>query len=213
MKFKIHHPKLLVVVLLLIIGLTSTAVLLAGCQGNSSSEPPVFPEMPINAQLTEPDKQEAVDIARNSGIVRDINGDQDWEATEIYRHKIEGAEGIRIIAKWETPVMSDGPWELVRCQGSRKLAVSSQVSNITLLAVYVDMGTREVVGYGVSTPDDEEPGLRGNVDPVFSPRMVTLSCRSMTIRAERRYTTGSVRTWDAFVLLESPTTSRLAQSL
>ena len=67
MKFKIHHPKLLVVVLLLIIGLTSTAVLLA-CQGNSSSEPPVFPEMPINAQLTEPDKQEAVDIARNSGI-------------------------------------------------------------------------------------------------------------------------------------------------
>ena len=170
MKFKIHHPKLLVVVLLLIIGLTSTAVLLAGCQGNSSSEPPVFPEMPINAQLTEPDKQEAVDIARNSGIVRDINGDQDWEATEIYRHKIEGAEEIRIIAKWETPVMSDGPWELVRCQGSRKLAVSSQVSNITLLAVYVDMGTREVVGYGVSTPDDEEPGLRGNVNPVFSPR-------------------------------------------
>ena len=59
-----------------------------------------------------------------------------------------------------------------RCQGSRKLAVSSQVSNITLLAVYVDMGTREVVGYGVSTPDDEEPGLRGNVDPVFSPRIL-----------------------------------------
>ena len=152
MSLKVHHPRLLIMVLLLVVGVTSASVLMA----RSQPEPPVFPDVPVNSPLSADEEEKAVEIARESGIVKSINGDQDWEAKNTYRTKIEGTESVIFVAEWDDPVESSGPWSLVRCKGSRKLVVESEISNITLLAVYVDMEAESVAGWSVDSPSNTE---------------------------------------------------------
>ena len=156
MRLKIHHPKLLVAVLLVIMTATTLTAVVAQGIGSKDSVPGAFPSIPINAQLTSEEEEDAVNIVKTSGVVKYINGGQSWEASRIARTKIDGTEAIELTATWETPAESDGPWPVVRCQGTRKVVTTNTVSNITRLTVFIDMEAREVAAYSLPGPDSPD---------------------------------------------------------
>ena len=174
MKLKIHHPRILIVLLLMIAAAASAAILLA-----NESEDDEFPtkSLPIPAvpiatpiPLSEKDKDEAVNIVKESGVVEGINGGQDWEAARIARASLAGTEGVRVDITWSEPVESSGPWSVLHCGGTLKALAPTPWRQVTRLKVTVDMKARSVAGLAVvSEPEDvplpvqESPSLSDTV--------------------------------------------------
>ena len=161
MKLKIQHPRILVVLLLIIAAAASAAILLAN--EDKEDEFPTkslpIPAVPIATPipLSEKDKDEAVNIVKESGVVEGINGGQDWETTRIVRTSLAGSEGIALHVRWSEPVESSGPWPLIRCSGTLKMFSTARWSQVTELRVTVDMKARSVEGLGVIGERDDIP--------------------------------------------------------
>ena len=110
--------------------------------------------------LTGQQKQEAEQIIRASGVVELVNGGQGWDADwRVLRraNSIPGTQGVRVEVFWERPVDSSGPWSLVKCRGTRKISHTQKWGHITRLVTWVDLGTKSVVGYGVTSEPEDDP--------------------------------------------------------
>ncbi len=166
MKLKIHHPRILVVVLLIIGALSSTAILLANQGEEFPTRALPIPTAPTPPPLSEQDQEDAIAIVKRSGVVKSINQGQDWKPENIYRAKIKGTEGILLEPKWSGPVESSGPWSVLYCSGTIKAFTTESWSQITRLVVWVDMEDSSVAGFGVtSEPEDEPQPVLGSLDP------------------------------------------------
>ena len=145
---KIHHPRILLV-LLLVVGLIGGTVAVVANQQDSDVKAMPLP-IPTPGPLDEAAKQAAVDIVRQSGVVERIAGNQPWIASYFFRSAIAGTtNGVGFNASWEQPVESSGPWSSVRCRGTRVFSSSSVWANVTRLKIDVDVEHREVVGLSV----------------------------------------------------------------
>ena len=156
MKLKVHHPRILAVLLLMIGALASAALLLA----DQGEELPIrflpITTAPATTPLSEQDREDAIAIVKGSGVVETISQGQNWEPEKIYRSKIAGTEGVRLEATWSDPVESSGPWTFLHCSGTVKAFTRDSWSQVTRLVVWVDMEDRSVAGLGVtSRPEDE----------------------------------------------------------
>ena len=188
MKLKMPHPRVLFMLLLLIGALASTAILLADdpeefptefeplrtaptptpLTEQETDDPEEFPTefsplrtAPTPTPLTEQEKEDAISIVTASGVVKSISGGQEWKPEQIYRAKLAGTEGIRLDAVWANPVESAGPWSLMFCSGTRQSYTSLLWHDVTRLVVWVDMESRSVAGFGVTSEpeDDTQPHL------------------------------------------------------
>ena len=162
MKFRIHRPWILVTLLAVIGTVTAAAVLLANNGMTSPAQAVNVPAPGVSTQLTEEEKEKAVRIASESGVVKTINNDQDWKAEFFASTKLDGTEGAILEAVWQDPVESSGPWMPIHCSGTRKGYETSRWTNVTRLVVFVDMENESVAGYGVTSSiwdDDPQPVL------------------------------------------------------
>ncbi len=155
MQFKIHHPRILLVLLMVIGAVTASAVLLADRGGSEPVRSVEIPAAPLKPP-TEKQKQDAIDIAKASGIVEQINGGQDWTVEHIYWVELAGTEAIGFEIKWQEPVDSQGPWTLFHCTGTRKVVTPVDWSGITRLTVYVDMNSQSVAGHAVMSDENDK---------------------------------------------------------
>ena len=145
---RIHHPRILLALLLVMGLIGGTVAIIANDQDPYGA--PVSLPIPTPLPLDEAEKQDAVDIVRQSGIVERIAGNQPWTDSYFFRSAIAGtANGVGFIASWEQPVESSGPWSLVRCRGTRAFSSSNAWANVTRLKIDVDVELREVVGLSV----------------------------------------------------------------
>ena len=157
MGLRVRRPKLLVFVLLGIMLVGSSMALYASQR--DGAEPPVFPAIPVSANLTPEQEQEAKAVVDASGIVKHINGDQDRKASDFYAVKVGGKEVVRMIAAWDDPVTTSGPWTSVMCQNTRRAVGTMEFTNVSKLAVHVDVPGEEVIGTAVgAAPRDGSGG-------------------------------------------------------
>ena len=169
----IYKPKLLVFVLLGIMIMGSSVGLYAA-QGSSPTAP-LFPAIPTSASLTPEEEQEVREIVANSGVVKEINGNQDWEASEFYHIKVGGEEVVRLEATWANPVTSSGPWTNAICQGTRKTVGTMEFSNIKKLALFVDVKERAVIGNVIGAPEDSVDVEQGALaEPLTSEHKIAI---------------------------------------
>ena len=118
---------------------------------------PTWTNMPY---LTSQQKQEAEQVMRASGVAELVNGGQGWDAdwrTLRRASAIPGTQGVRVDVFWERPVDSSGPWSLVKCRGTRKMSHTQKWNHITRLVTWVDLETKSVVGYGVTSEPEDDP--------------------------------------------------------
>ena len=94
MKLKIHHPRILVALLLVIGAVASAAILLADQREEVPTNSLSIPTAPISTTLSKQDQEDAISIVKTSGVVESINGGQGWEPELVSRTKIAGREGI-----------------------------------------------------------------------------------------------------------------------
>lgn len=156
MRFKIHYPKALVLTLLGIVGISSALVIQAA--GQESYSEPVFPAVPKSARVNSEEEQRARDIVDQSGIVKEINGDQDWVASGFYPVAVGSKEAVKLEASWPNPVTSSGPWINVICQGTRKTEGVMEFSDVTKLTLHVDLAANEVIGTAIAAPPEDSKG-------------------------------------------------------
>ena len=116
MSFKIHHPRLLLLFLLVTGAITAVAVLVADTQERGGTAVP-FPAPPTPAPLSDDDIKTAEDVLRQSNRVPGVAGDQPWTASEFYPRTIAGTNNaIAFLVSWQKPVESSGPWRTLDCQ-------------------------------------------------------------------------------------------------
>ena len=163
MKLQIHHPRLLILTLLIISSLTTAGVIVANWD-KPVLETQAF-SIPVPADLeppTEAEVNDAVAITRDAGWVSAVAGDQEWTLlnTEWGGQpkwiSIPGNTqlGIRFTAAWEDPVESDGPWYRTQCQVTRLRKGYTTFSNIHAITVIVDMDQRTPLTRSVAAPFD-----------------------------------------------------------
>lgn len=155
LKLKTHHPRVLLVLLLMIGALASTAILLADQCGEVPTESVAIPTGSTVAPISEQEKEDAVNIVTESGVVKQINGGQSWKPSFFSRAKIGGVEGIRLDSKWNDPVDSSGPWSLLFCSGTRQSFATVHWSQVTRLVVWVDLEREVVAGFGVTSVSED----------------------------------------------------------
>ena len=142
-----------------------TSPLVSGSlEGGDNKETTFTPIQQIGTPLpTVSDEElvEALRVARTSGVIEEINGGQEWshDPVYVYVRRLGGVEAVTFHAIWENPVESSGPWVLIWCQGTRKLTTYARWTNITRLAVTVDIENDEVVTYAPMGHDGIEPVL------------------------------------------------------
>ena len=159
MKLQLHHPKVLVVILLAIASVTAVGLLFASDAGDKES---TFTPIPVTGTLStvsDKDLLEALRVAKASGVIEKINDGQGWTHDYVTRKKFDGVEAVRFDASWENPVESSGPWILFHCQGTRKMTAYAQWTNITRLVVTVDIENDELIAYSPMGDDGNEPVL------------------------------------------------------
>ena len=145
---KIHHPRILLA-LLMVIGLIGGTVAVFATQQDAQPLP-IPPPLPLG----EADEQAAVAVLRESGVVDRIAGSQAWSASDFYRRP----SGVYLMATWEQPVAYSGPWlDGDNCQGTRALEFSSTWTGITQLAIIVDVENAAVVHYVPHGPRRANP--------------------------------------------------------
>ena len=184
MKLQVHHPKLLAIFLLAIAAVTVVGVLFAsGGDDKEITSTPVpvenylpedrettFNPIPVENPLpvvSEESLQEALLIAKASGVLDKISGNQEW--THDHRFvsvaDVGGAKGVRFDAVWEEPVESDGPWQLVKCKNTRLYISLARWTNITRLSLIVDLANSELVHYAPIGEEGNEPVLHTGAHP------------------------------------------------
>ena len=162
MNLKIHHPRLLVAVLLVVLGLSSATVLFADDLNLGQKAKGVFPAIPVSQQVTPEEQEKAVKIVKDSGVVELVSGNQEWTASDGFGKKVGGNTVAKLYASWENAATSSGPWIDAECQGTRITVVSAEISNIKKLALWVDIEDENVVAY---VPGAADPGEAGPVEP------------------------------------------------
>ena len=75
--------------------------------------------------LTEDEIEKALSIIKKSGVVKFINGNQDWTHELVHPQKYNGFEGAGMDVVWSDPVASPGPWALTGCQGTHSPAAKA----------------------------------------------------------------------------------------
>jgi hypothetical protein len=161
MKFTLHHPRLLVSILLLLGIMTTSALLLA--DGGDEVVPTRFIPFPVAepaAPLTEEQKQAMARTVKESGVVEFISGAQEWTFDVIGTPKINGHESASMIVSWENPVDNSGPWTLVKCDGALRMVSSRGFTGITQLMVHVDREDNAVLAYSVTGESGEDPVIQ-----------------------------------------------------
>ena len=137
--------------------------------------------------LTEQQKQEAAEIIRASGIVKLVNRGQDWEADWRALRKansIPGTKGVTVKVFWERPVDGSGPWSLIKCRGTRTISHTQKWSQITRLVTWVDLESKSVAGYGVtSEPEDDPAAKMGNPNLIGIVRLYDVQAGKRLITA------------------------------
>ena len=160
-------------------GLLTVCLLLLTACSDVESPPNSVATQETQGSLDEADKQAAVDILQQSGVVDRIAGPQAWTASDFYQRPVGLTIGVYLIATWEQPVEYSGPWlDGDNCQGTRSLEFSSTWTGITQLGIIVDVGQAEVVHYmpydpGRTNPSQEapttsQPHKRGRCGPGWS---------------------------------------------
>ncbi len=118
---------------------------------------------------TEEEKRAGAEILRKSGIVKRINGGQEWEPV----HRISGYTAqtgnrkLSVEAVWVTPAVHSGPWSWTECDDPRKVVLKQSWSNITRLKARIDLDEGRILHYSPSVwgPDDEQPVI-GPLNPI-----------------------------------------------
>ena len=152
MSFKIHHPRLLLLFLMIIGAITVVAVLMANTGEPKGTDVP-YRASPTPAPLSDDDIKTAEDVLRQSNRVTVVAGDQPWTASEFYRTPIGGTNNaVSFLVSWQKPVESSGPWRTIDCQGTRMYDGPDFWGNITLLGVVVDLERQEVMEFGITSP-------------------------------------------------------------
>ena len=105
--------------------------------------------------LSDAEIEEAVSIIRASGVVKNVNGGQEWTYELVNSQKYDGFEGAGMDVVWTNPVAYAGPWALTGCQGTRKLMTFADWSNITRLEMLVDLENDGVVAFIPMSGDTE----------------------------------------------------------
>ena len=158
---RIHHPRILLTLLVVIVLIGGTVVFLANQQDSDGSTVPL--PIPTPSPLDEGDRQAAVDIVRQSGVVERLAGLQAWSASDFYLRPVGQTRGVYFIGTWEQPVDYSGPWlDGDNCQGTRGFEFSSLWTGITQLGIIVDLENAAVVHYmpysvARAKPDQEAP--------------------------------------------------------
>ena len=141
-------------VLLSIAVVTTVVMLFASGTGEEEGFTPIAIDDPLPT-LTEAEIEKALSIIKKSGVVKAINGDQDWTYELVHSQKYGGFEGAGMDVVWANPVSSAGPWALTGCQGTRKLFTFADWSNVTRLEMLVDLENEEVVAFVPMSGDTE----------------------------------------------------------
>ena len=142
---RIHHPRILLALLLVMGLIGGTVAVIANDQDPYGA--PVSLPIPTPLPLDEAEKQDAIAVLRQSGVVDQVAGAQPWTASDFYRRPIGDSTGVYLIATWEQPVEYSGPWRVAMCQGTRAIESPGTWTGITQLAVTVDVENSEVVLY------------------------------------------------------------------
>ena len=129
-------------------GLLTVCLLLLTACSDVESPPNSVATQETQGSLDEADKQAAVDILQQSGVVDRIAGPQAWTASDFYRRPVGLTTGVYFVATWEQSVEYSGPWlDGDNCQGTRSLEFSSTWTGITQLGIIVDVENAEAVHY------------------------------------------------------------------
>ncbi len=167
MKLKIHHPRVLLVLLMMAI----IATPLLGCEPPSATQevslqatPTIRPTLPMPT-MAPYQKEAAAETVRYFGVVERINGDQDWDTGLIERTDLAGALGVPLQVMWSDPVDSSGPWFLIHCKGRRKSLSTESWTGITMMEVTVDMFDASVAGYRALDGIKVSPSVGGSDSP------------------------------------------------
>ena len=121
--------------------------------------------------ITESQKQSAVDLVRESGVVERISGGQDWDITEV--RDLPGIRSVYVYVQWDEPVESNGPWLTNgapkwlgrQCRNVRSRFHLS-ISNVRFLRLSVSLESMEIVRLWPHSPPqliDQYPGDRPEV--------------------------------------------------
>ena len=97
-----------------------TAVGLLFASGGDDKEI-TFTPVPVERSIpvvSEESLQEALPIAKTSGVVESISGGQKWTYDFVSVARVGGAEAVSFDVQWEEPVASSGPWSLVWCKNT-----------------------------------------------------------------------------------------------
>ncbi len=159
MKLQLRHPKILLALLIAIAAVTAVGLLFAS--GGDDKEI-TFTPVPVERSIpvvSEESLQEALAIAKTSGVVESISGGQKWTYDFVSVARVGGAEAVSFDVQWEEPVASSGPWSLVWCKNTRKLITPARWTNVTRLEVIVDVENDEVVAYAPMGHLDNQPVL------------------------------------------------------
>ena len=168
MAVKIYYPRLLIVTLLLILGISSTSVIMAKDSNPAGND---VPQAIITPKLDPEDKvaKEALSVIDESGIVDAISESQEWTPIDIYETQLSKTKAVLVTLSWQKPVSSRGPWKSILCQNTWQVEIADPFSNVTHLAVYVDMVNKKVVGHAPTSPDDIAGGIKDEYIPVAEP--------------------------------------------
>ena len=167
MKLQVHHPKLLAIFLLAIAAVTVVGILFAsGGDDKEVTFTPIPVENPLPV-VSEESLQEALLIAKASGVLDVISGNQEWTHDHRYVSvaDVGGANAVRFQVKWEEPVESDGPWQLVKCKNTRQYISPARWTNITRLSLIVDLENSKLVHYAPMGDDNSQPLLHTGSHP------------------------------------------------
>ncbi len=156
MKLKIHYPRILLALLMMIGAITATAVLSAEQGREPEAHPVLLTKAPTKPPLAEVQKVEAVEIVRKSGIVEKFNGNQAWIPVRLGRANLPHSWGVAFEAEWEEPADHSGPWSILQCSYTRRVAGKVDWNGFTVLALTVDTTNEAVVGYAAMDDSKDE---------------------------------------------------------
>ena len=98
-----------------------------------------------------------VEVLRESGIVEQINGGQEWEPDLTTRRRASRTTSIQAV--WDKPVSHSGPWSWHECRGKRKVSFKQSWTEITGIEAVVNLDTRTVETYSVNVWGPVEPKI------------------------------------------------------
>ena len=139
MRLQLHHPKLLVLVLLAIAVATTVSLLFVSGPGEEEGFTPIPIEEPLPT-LTEDEIEKALSIIKESGVVKTINDNQDWTYELVHPRKYNGFEGAGMDVVWS------GPSVLVRAVGTHQLPGHPETGHLCQLEQHHAVGNARRFG-------------------------------------------------------------------